>query len=68
MCSAPDPGKPDPIPVRQAMVLPDSGDPTVRQSIMGRRKLARSLMMFSTRNGGVNMPIGMAQTTNPGGA
>lgn len=69
MCSAPSPGKPNPVPIRQMMALPDGGDPTLRASLLGQRKTVRSRMLMSGgASGAINNPIGMASTSNPGGA
>lgn len=57
MCSAPDPPKPEKVPVHQAMILPDAGDPAVRASLRGNRKLARSAMMFSNSSGALGTPM-----------
>lgn len=62
MCSAPKAPKPEKIPVHQAMVMPDGGDPTVRGAIRGSRRLTRSAMMFSSSAGTLGSPT----VANPG--
>ena len=64
MCSAPDPPKPDKVPVHQAMILPDAGDPAVRASLRGQKRLARSAMMFTGTTGAHGAPL----TATLGGA
>lgn len=44
------------IPVRQPMLLPDNGDPTVRSSLKGQRRLTTSAMIFSNRGGTLGAP------------
>ena len=63
MCAPKAPKAPEvqKIPVHQMMVLPDGGDPMVRQNLRGQRKLARSAMMFATAAGGG--PLGAPPTT-----
>jgi hypothetical protein len=62
MCSAPKAPKVEKIPVHQAMVMPDGGDPTVRGAIRGQRRLMRSAMMFSGTGGTLGAPV----VANPG--
>jgi hypothetical protein len=62
MCSAPKAPKVEKIPVHQAMVMPDGGDPTVRGAIRGQRRLMRSAMMFSGSGGTLGAPA----VANPG--
>lgn len=57
MCSAPSPPKPEKVPVHQMMVLPDNGDPAVRASLRGQKRLARSSMMFSSAAGLGTPPV-----------
>ncbi len=56
MCSAPKAPKVEKVPVHQAMVLPDGGDPMVRASLRGQRKLNRSAMIFSNSAGTLGAP------------
>lgn len=62
MCSAPKAPKVEKVPVHQAMVMPDGGDPTVRGAIRGSRRLMRSAMMFSSAGGTLGAPT----VANPG--
>ena len=62
MCSAPKAPKVEKVPVHQAMVMPDGGDPTVRSAIRGQRRLMRSAMMFSGAGGTLGAPA----VANPG--
>lgn len=43
-------------PQRMAAVLPDGGDPLVRQSLRGARGLARSAMIFTNQTGALGLP------------
>jgi hypothetical protein len=56
MCSAPKAPKVEKIPIHQAMVLPDGGDPAVRAGMRGQRKLNRSAMIFSNSAGTLGSP------------
>lgn len=64
MCSAPKAPKVEKVPVHQAMVMPDGGDPTVRGAIRGQRRLVRSAMMFS--GAGMGGTLGSPPVANPG--
>ena len=56
MCSAPKAPQVEQIPIHQAMVLPDGGDPAVRMGMRGQRKLNRSAMIFSNAAGALGAP------------
>ena len=56
MCSAPKAPQVEKIPIHQAMVLPDGGDPAVRQGLRGQRRLTRSAMIFSNSAGVLGAP------------
>ena len=49
------------IPIRQPVLLPDNGDPTVRSGMRGARRLAASSMIFAGRGGTLGSPT----TTGP---
>jgi hypothetical protein len=58
MCSAPKVKTPkvQDIPLRQAVLLPDNGDPAVRAGLKGQRRLTTSAMIFANRGGSLGAP------------
>jgi len=62
MCSVPKPPKVEKLPVRAAAVLPDNGDPSVRNQSSSRRRLTTSAMIL-TKQG----TLGQPQTSGPMG-
>lgn len=57
MCmSAPKTPKVEKIPIHQAVLLPDNGDPTVRAGLKGQRRLTTSAMIFANRGGTLGAP------------
>lgn len=56
MCSAPKTPKVQEIPDRAMIMLPDNGDPSIRQSLRNPRRLTTSAMVFAERSGKLNMP------------
>ncbi len=58
MCApkAPKMPKVEKVPIHQAMVLPDGGDPAVRAGLRGQRRLSRSAMIFSSSTGALGAP------------
>ena len=56
MCSAPKPAKVPDIPIRQPVLIPDNGDPTVRAALKGQRRLTTSAMIFSGSQGTLGAP------------
>lgn len=56
MCSAPKTPKVQDIPMRQPLLLPDNGDPAVRASLKGQRRLGTSAMIFAGRGGSLGSP------------
>jgi hypothetical protein len=55
--------KVEPIPVRAAAALPDSGDPAARQNATQRRRLTTSAMIFTNQG-----TIGSPNTSAPLGS
>jgi hypothetical protein len=53
------------IPQRQAAVMPDGGDPSVRMGLRGMHRLTRSAMIFTNQSGTLGMP-GIASTSTGG--
>ena len=43
-------------PQRQAAVLPDGGDPMVRQGLKNMKELSRSTMIFTSASGNLGLP------------
>lgn len=66
MCiGAPKIPAPQPIPVRQPVILPDNGDPSVIGGLKNPRRLAASAMILTGKGGTLGSPM----TTAPlGGA
>lgn len=44
------------IPMRQPLLMPDNGDPAVRQALKGQRRLSTSAMIFANRGGTLGAP------------
>jgi hypothetical protein len=63
MC-APSTPKVQQVPIRQPVLLPDNGDPSVRAGLTGQRRLTTSAMIFSNKGGTLGMPA----VTGPLGA
>jgi hypothetical protein len=53
------------IPIRQPVLLPDNGDPSVVMGLKNQRRLTGSSMMMLTGNGGT---LGSPSVTGPIGA
>jgi hypothetical protein len=56
MCSTPKTPKVQEIPIRQPVLLPDNGDPSVMAALKDRRRLTSSAMIFSTAGGTLGAP------------
>jgi hypothetical protein len=66
MCSAPDAPDVQKIPMRAAAVLPDNGDPAVRNSLRRRTGLSTSAMILANRSGNIGAPATSAPTGTSG--
>ena len=60
MCSTPKTPKVQDIPIRQPVLLPDNGDPAVRNALRGSRRLTTSAMIFAGKSG-----LGAPTSTGP---
>lgn len=58
MCTAPKVKTPkvQDIPIRQPILLPDNGDPSVRNALRNPRRLTTSSMIFAGRGGTLGAP------------
>ncbi|MFL6728110.1 MAG: hypothetical protein ACJ8FS_16585 [Sphingomicrobium sp.] len=56
MCATPKSPKLQEIPIRQPVLLPDNGDPTVMAALKDRRRLTSSAMIFSNSGGTLGSP------------
>jgi hypothetical protein len=62
MCvGAPKAPTPQPIPVRQPVIFPDNGDPSVIAGLKGQRRLTTSAMILTGKGG----TLGSPSTTAP---
>lgn len=62
MCAPSPPKMPD-IPIRQPVLIPDNGDPTVRGALKDPRRMSTSAMIFTGKGGTLGAPA----TTGPMG-
>jgi hypothetical protein len=60
------PAAPPPIPVRQPVILPDNGDPSVVAGLKNQRRLTTSAMILTGRGGTLGSPGIAAPLGNTG--
>lgn len=67
MCiGAPKAPKLQPIPIRQPVILPDNGDPSVVAGLKGQKRLTTSAMILTGRGGTLGSPSIAGPLGSPG--